>query len=98
VSRGHGDLKGCVLEGQMRRYVLSNMNIPSAEGNFKESGKAVKLLMIKDYTTHMGYIDLSDRMANSYNTSTKTWKWKKKTILNSYVLYKCCGGNMTYEI
>jgi hypothetical protein len=50
------------------------MHILPAEGNFKESGKAVKPLTIKDYTTHMGYADLSDRMGNSYNISQKTWK------------------------
>jgi hypothetical protein len=58
------------------------MNIPSVEGNFKESGKAVKLLIIKDYTTHMGYTDLSDSMANSYSISTKTWKWKKNLFFH----------------
>jgi hypothetical protein len=58
----------------MKCFVLSNMHIPSAEGNFKEGGKAVKSLIIKDYTTHMGYVD---RMANSYSISKKTWKSTK---------------------
>jgi hypothetical protein len=51
----------------------------------------------------MGYIDLSDKMVKSYGISKKTWKWVKKlffhlldlTILNSSILYKSCGGNMT---
>jgi hypothetical protein len=85
----------------MRSFVLSNMHIPLAEGNFKEVGKAVKSLIVKDCTTHIGYVD---RMANSYSISKKTWKWTKKfffhlldlTILNSYILYKSCGGNMTH--
>jgi hypothetical protein len=38
-------------------YVLCDMHIPPAEGNFKEGGKAVKPLIIKDYTTHMSSVD-----------------------------------------
>jgi hypothetical protein len=64
----------------------------------------VKPLIIEDYTTHLSYADLSDRMANSYSFSKKTWKWMEKlffhlldvTILNSYMLYKIYGGNMTH--
>jgi hypothetical protein len=44
-------------------------------------GKAMKLLIIEGYTTFMGYIDLSDRMANIYSVSKKTWKWTKKTLV-----------------
>jgi hypothetical protein len=80
------------------------MNIPPAECNFKEGGTVVKPLIIEDYTTHMGYAALSNRMMNSYSISTKSWKWTKKlflylldlTILNSYILYKSCGRNMTH--
>jgi hypothetical protein len=50
------------------------MNIPPVEDNFKAGGKAVKLLIIKDETTYMGYVDLSVRMANSYSISKRTWK------------------------
>jgi hypothetical protein len=53
------------------------MPIPPAEYTFKEGGKAVKLLIIEDYTTHMGNADLSERMANGYSFSNKTWKWVK---------------------
>jgi hypothetical protein len=80
------------------------MHVPPAEGNFKEGGKAMKPLIVEDCTTRMCYIDLSDRMANSYGIGKKTRKWMKKlffhlldlTILNSYILYKSCGGNMTH--
>jgi hypothetical protein len=44
-------------------YVFSDMHIPPAEGDFKEGGKAVKSLSMEDYTTHMGYFDLSDMIA-----------------------------------
>jgi hypothetical protein len=39
-------------------YVLSNMHISLVEGDFREGGKAVKPLVIKDYEAHMGYVDL----------------------------------------
>jgi hypothetical protein len=66
------------------------MHIPPAEG-----GKAVKPEIIKDYTTRMGYVDSSDRMANSYSIRKKTWKWMRKlflhllylTIQNSHTVY-----------
>jgi hypothetical protein len=85
-------------------YVLSNTNIPPAEGNFKEDEKAVMHLIIEDCLTHMNYTDLSDTMANSNSISKMTWKWMKKlffyllglTILNSYILHKSCEGNMTH--
>jgi hypothetical protein len=80
------------------------MHILPVEDNFMEGEKAVKPLIIKDYITHMGYVDLSDRMANSYSISKKTSKCKKKlflhlldlTIPNLYILCKSCGGNMTH--
>jgi hypothetical protein len=53
------------------------MHIPPAEGNFKESGKAVKPLIIEEYTTHVAYVDLSDGMADSCSVSKKTWEWAK---------------------
>jgi hypothetical protein len=62
------------LKDKQEVYVLSNMHILPATSNFKECGKAVKPLIIKDYTIHMSYIDLSDRMANSYSISKKTSK------------------------
>jgi hypothetical protein len=48
----------------------------------------------------MGYVDNTDRMANSYTASRRTWKWTKKlfshlldlTIVNSYILLSSCGG------
>jgi hypothetical protein len=48
----------------------------------------------------MGHVDNTDRMANSYRASRRTWKWTKKlflhlldlAIVNSYVLLSSCGG------
>jgi len=53
-----------------------------------------------DYNHHMGYVDKSDRMANSYSISLRTFKWTKKlflhlldlAILNSHILRSSCGG------
>jgi hypothetical protein len=72
------------------------MHIPPVDGNFETERKAIKPVIIEDYNTHMGYVDLSDRMANSYNICRRTWKWTKKlffhlldlTILNAHIA--CC--------
>jgi hypothetical protein len=95
-----------MLEGQTISIWpnISNIHILSAEGNFKEGLKDVKPLLTKDHTTCIGYVDSRDRMANSYSISKRTCKWMKKffhllhlTILNSYIVYKSCGGNVTIE-
>ena len=87
-------------------YVLTNMHTPPVEGNFcDESGHAVKPHVIEDYNAHMGYVDKSDRMVNSYRIARRTWKWTKKrffhltdmTILNAFLLHKNCGGKMTHK-
>jgi hypothetical protein len=73
------------------------MHAPPVEGNFvDEAGQAVKPHVIEDYNTHMGYVDKSDQMANSYGIARKTWKWTKKlflhlldmNILNAFILHK----------
>jgi hypothetical protein len=57
-------------------FVLTYMHAPPVEGNFvDEAGNAVKPHVIEDYNTHMGYVDKSDRMANSYGIARRTWKW-----------------------
>ena len=104
VSRVKGSLRAVCWKDKRDVYVLSNMHIPPVEGNFKVDGKAVKPLIIEDYNTHMGYVDLSDRMANSYNISRRTWKWTKKiffhlldlSILNAYILQKTCGTTLSH--
>jgi len=53
----------------------------------------------------MGYVDKSDRMANSYGIARRTWKWTKKlffhltdmTILNAFLFHKTYGGKMTHK-
>jgi hypothetical protein len=86
--------------------MLTNMHVSPAEGNFcDESGNALKPAIMEDYNRHMGYVDKSDRMANSYSISRRTWKWTKKlffhlldlTILNSQILLKSCGSKLSHR-
>jgi hypothetical protein len=56
------------------------MHIAPAEGNLREGGEAVKPLIMEECRTCIGYVDLSDRMANSYSISKKTWKWMEKNL------------------
>ena len=79
--------------------VLTNMHTPPVEGNFcDESGHAVKPCVIEDYNVHMGYVDKSDRMVNSYGIARRTCKWTKKLFfLNTFVLHKTYGGKMTHQ-
>jgi len=81
--------------------MLTNIHNAPAEGNFcNERGKTIKLQIVMDYNHHMGYVDKGDRMANSYSSSQRTFKWAKKlffhlldlAILNSYILHSSCGG------
>jgi hypothetical protein len=82
------------------------MHTPPLDGNFRdEAGHAVKPHVVEDYNTHMGFVDKSDRMVNSYEIAWRTWKWIKKlffhlldmTILNAYLLHKSCDGKMTHR-
>jgi hypothetical protein len=74
VSREWGNPRVVCWKDKHEVYILSNMHIPLAEGDFKEDGKAVKPVIIEDYTTCMGYVDLSDTIPSSYSISKKTWK------------------------
>jgi hypothetical protein len=80
-------------------YVPTNMHSPPKDGNFRdESGHVVKPHVIEEYNAHMGFVDRSDRMVNSYGIARRTWKLTKKlflhfldmTILNAYLLHKSC--------
>jgi hypothetical protein len=82
------------------------MHAPHVEGNFThESGQAIKPRVVEDYNASVGFVDKSDRMANSYGIARRTWKRTKKlffhltdmTILNAFLIYKSCGGKMTHK-
>jgi hypothetical protein len=106
VTRVKGHLSAVRWKDKRDVFVLTNMHAPPAEGHFvDEAGHAVKPRVIEDYNTHMGYVDKSDRMANSYGIARRTWKWTKKlffhlldmTILNAFILHKTSGGKLTHK-
>jgi len=48
--------------------MLTNIDPPPAEGNFcDDSNRPVKPHIVERYNRHMGFVDISDRMANSYS-------------------------------
>jgi hypothetical protein len=87
-------------------HLLTTMHHPPANGNFcDEHGNAIKPEIIQDYNRHMGYVDLGDRMTNSYSIQRRTWKWTKKlffqlldmAILNSFLLLTARGTKITHR-
>jgi hypothetical protein len=71
------------MERQMKRKLVKKHH-PSAEGNFcgDEHGNVLKPAIVQDYNRHMGYVDKSDGMTNSYSISRCTWKWTKKLFFH----------------
>jgi len=81
--------------------MLTNIRNALAEGNLcNERGKTIKPQIVMDYNHHVGYVGKGDRMANSYSTCRRTFKWTKNLFLhlldlaicNSYILHSSCGG------
>lgn len=73
VTRVRGRLTVVRWKDKRDVYLLTNMHPPPAEGRFlDDSGNVLKPRIVEDYNTHMGYVDKSDRMANSYNFARKT--------------------------
>jgi hypothetical protein len=79
-----------------------NMDPPPEEGNFcDDSKRAVKSQIVERYNRHMGYVDISDRMASSYSMYRRKLKWNTKlffhlldlTVLNSWILLSSCGAH-----
>jgi hypothetical protein len=106
VTRVKGHLSVVCLKDKHDVHVLTNMHSPPEDGNFRdESGHAVKPHVIEGYNAHMGFVDKSDRMVNSYGIDRRTWKWTKRlffhfmgmTILNAYLLHKSCHEKMTHK-
>jgi len=86
--------------------MLTNMDPPPAEGNFCDnSNHPVKPHIVERYNRHMGYINNSEFMANSYSMSRHTFKWTTKlffhlldlTVLNSWRLLSSCGAKYTHQ-
>ena len=61
--------------------------------------------IVEGYNQHMGFVDISDRMANSYSMSRRNFKWTTKlfshlldvTVLNSWILLSSCGTQYTHQ-
>jgi len=100
--------RGCwtalVWRDRQEVYMLTNMDPPPAEGNFCDnSHHPVKPQIVEQCNQHMGYVDSSDRMANSYSMSQRTFKWTKKlffhfldlTVLNICLLLSSCVAKYT---
>jgi hypothetical protein len=70
-----GNLRAVCRKGKSVGYILVNMHAPLVEGIFTDgSGHAVKPCVIEDYNAHMGFMDKSDRMVDSYGIACRTWK------------------------
>ena len=68
--RMSGDMTAVVRKEKRDVHTLTNIRDPPEEGKFcDESGNALRPAIAEDYSGHMGYIDESDRMANSYSIS-----------------------------
>ena len=107
VAKTKGNLVAACCRDTREVYILSNIHPPPGMGKFVgESGRAVKPKIVENYNKHMGYVDLSDMMANSYCISRRTWKWTKElffhlldlTILNSFIIRKSFGGKISHKI
>jgi len=104
--RTRGGFTALVWKDRGEVYILSNMDPPPAEGNFcDDSNRPMKPHILERYNQHMGYIDISDRMANSYSMSRFTFKWTTQlffhlldlTVLNSWILLSSCGSKYTHR-
>ena len=90
-----GNLTAVVWKDRQSVNVLKNLHSPPLEGNFcDEHGKAMKPAIIQDCNRHMGYVDKSDCMTNSYSISKL--EMDKEAILpssgpyHSQQLYHSC--------
>ena len=104
--RTRGNLTALAWKGRRDVYLLTNMDPPPEDRNFcGESKRAVKPQIVARYNRHMGYVDISDRMANSYSMCRRTFKWTTKlffhlldlTVLNSRILLSSCGAKYTHR-
>ncbi|KFM67179.1 PiggyBac transposable element-derived protein 4, partial [Stegodyphus mimosarum] len=82
-------------------FMLSNMHNPMVIADDQ-----TKPDIITCYNKNMGYVDLSDRMANSYTFGRRTLKWTKKlffhlldlTVLNAYILSKISNIEKNHKV
>jgi len=81
--RTRGGLTALVWKNRREVYMLTNTDPPSAEGNFCDNSNShVKPHIVERYNQHMGHVDNSVRMANSYSMSRRTFKWATKLFFH----------------
>ncbi len=100
-----GGLTALAWKDRREVYMLINMDPPPAEGNFcDDSNCPVKPHIVEQNNWHMGFVDNSDHMANSYSMIQRTFKWTTKlffhlldlTVLNSWILLSSCEAKYTH--
>jgi hypothetical protein len=77
VCKVKGSTSAVCWKDKRQVYLLTNMNLPASGHFVGEEGKASKPVCIKSYNKSVGFVDLSDMMANSYSISLKTWNGLK---------------------
>jgi hypothetical protein len=85
--------------------MLTNVDPLPAEGNFCENKSPVKPHIVARYNPHMGYINNSYCMANSYSVCQCSYKRNTKlfshlldlTVLNSWILLSSCEAKYTHQ-
>ena len=81
--RTRGNLTALAWKDRQDIYMLTNMDPPPEEGNFYDDSKrAVKAQIVAQYNRHIGYVDISDRMGNSYSMCRRTIKWTTKLFFH----------------
>jgi len=79
--RTRGDSTAVVWEDKRDVCLLTNIHDPPREGNYRdEHGNAIKPAIVADYNRHVGHVDNSDRMANSYTASPLNMEVDKKAL------------------
>jgi hypothetical protein len=67
--KNRADLMAILWQDKRDICMSTNIHNARAKANFcNEGGKAIKPYIVMDYIHHMGYVDRSGRMANSYST------------------------------
>jgi len=89
--RTRGGLTALVWKDRREVYMLTNMDPPPAEGNFCDNSPT-KPHIVERYNRHMGYIDNSDRMANSSLKNQRNLKWTVK------LFFPPSGPNSTQQL
>ena len=77
-----------------RRSLHGNMDQPPEENFYDDSKRPMKPHIVERYNRHTGFVNSSDRMANSYSMSRRNFKWTTKlfshlldvTVLNNWIV------------